>query len=107
MSNVTITQFAAALADGAAVVDVREPAEYIGGHVPGARLIPMGQLPSRTQELDRRQPVYVICASGNRSSAMAAYLTHTGFDARSVEGGTSAWTRSGRPVLRGPRANAA
>ncbi len=107
MSNVTISQFAAALADGATVVDVREPYEYVGGHVPGARLIPMGQLPSRIQELDRRQPVFVICASGNRSSAMADYLTRAGFDARSVEGGTSAWTSSGRPVVFGTRASAA
>lgn len=107
MSTVTLPQFAAALADGAAVVDVREPSEYVSGHVPGARLMPMGQLPSTVHELDRDRPVYVICASGNRSSAMADYLVRAGFDARSVDGGTSAWTQSGRPVVTGPRAGAA
>lgn len=107
MSHASLSQFAAALADGAAVVDVREPVEYVSGHVPGARLVPMSQLPARLHELDRHQPVYVICASGNRSSAMADYLVRAGFDARSVDGGTSAWSQSGRPMVTGTRATAA
>ena len=47
MSEVTIDQLAAARADGAYVVDVREPAEFREGHVPGATNIPMGQLTAR------------------------------------------------------------
>lgn len=107
MPTTTLAQFAAALADGATVIDVREPYEYVGGHVPGALLMPMSQLASRIHELDRSRPVYVICTSGNRSSAMADFLARTGIDARSVDGGTSAWTQSGRPLVRGTRANAA
>ena len=107
MTTATLAQFAAALADGAAVIDVREPYEYVGGHVPGAVLMPMGQLPCRTHELSRNRPVYVICASGNRSSAMADYLARAGFDARSVDGGTTGWAQSGRPLVLGTRANAA
>ncbi|HET8766090.1 MAG TPA: rhodanese-like domain-containing protein, partial [Pedococcus sp.] len=53
MSEVALDSFAAAHADGATVIDVREPGEYVGGHVPGAVLVPMGQLPSRVSELDR------------------------------------------------------
>ena len=53
MSEISLDSFAAAHADGATIVDVREPGEYVGGHVPGAVLMPMGQLPSRTGELDR------------------------------------------------------
>ena len=97
----SIDELAAAAADGAAVVDVREPGEYVGGHVPGAVLMPMGQLPSRVGELDRRRPVYVICASGNR--AMSDYLARAGFDARSVDGGTAAWAAAGRPVVAGAK----
>ncbi len=97
----SIDELAAAAADGAVVVDVREPGEYVGGHVPGALLMPMGQLPSRVVELDRSRPVYVICASGNRSRAMSDYLSRAGFDARSVDGGTTAWAGSGRPVVSG------
>jgi rhodanese-related sulfurtransferase len=107
MAEVNIEQFAAAHADGASVIDVREPMEYVGGHVPGAVLVPMGQLPSRTTELERSRPVYVICATGNRSGAMTDYLRQVGFDAYSVAGGTSAWLSSGRPVVTGSHASAA
>ena len=48
MREIDRPAFAAAHADGALVIDVREPMEYLAGHVPGARLIPMGQLASRT-----------------------------------------------------------
>jgi len=65
--------------------------------VPGAVLIPMGQLANRMGEIDKTSPAFVICASGNRSSAMTDLLRGAGFDAVSVAGGTGAWTRSGRP----------
>ncbi len=106
-TTTTVGALAAAHADGAVVIDVREPGEYVGGHVPGAVLVPMGQLPSRVAELDRSRPVFVICASGNRSRAMADYLERAGFDARSVDGGTAAWVQSGHPVVRGARPTAA
>jgi rhodanese-related sulfurtransferase len=106
-TTTTVRALAAAHADGAVVIDVREPVEYVGGHVPGAVLMPMGQLPSRVGELDRSRPVFVICASGNRSRAMAHYLERAGFDARSVDGGTTAWVQAGHPVVRGARPTAA
>ena len=106
MSEVSLDAFTAAHADGACVIDVREPGEYVGGHVPGAVLMPMGQLSSRTSELDRNRPVYVICAGGNRSGAMTDYLVHAGFDALSVAGGTAAWVTSGRAVVTGQRPTA-
>jgi rhodanese-related sulfurtransferase len=79
-------------------IDVREWAEYAWAHVPGAVLMPMAQLPSRLAELDRSAPVYVVCASGNRSKAMTDLLVAAGFDAASIAGGTLAWIVSGRPV---------
>lgn len=85
----------------ATVVDVREPSEYSAGHVPGAVLMPMGQLASRLDELDKTRPVFVVCASGNRSAAMTDLLLAAGYDAYSVAGGTTAWARSGRPVETG------
>lgn len=104
--EVSLEDLAHALAPGdtvpaVTVVDVREPAEYVTGHVPGARLIPMGQLPARASELDEGTSVYVVCATGNRSAAMADFLAQAGFDAYSVAGGTQGWQRLGRPIVTG------
>ncbi|MGW4499125.1 rhodanese-like domain-containing protein [Micromonospora sp. NPDC004336] len=104
MREVNLTDFAAAHADGAAVLDVREPFEYVEGHVAGARLVPLAQLPTVVADLPRGQSVFVICASGNRSLAAAQFLARAGIDARSVSGGTGGWVRSGRPVVTGPDA---
>lgn len=107
MREVDLETFAQAHADGALVIDVREPMEYVQGHVPGAQLIPMGYLPSQIDELPTDRPVYVICETGNRSLAMTSYLIRAGIDAWSVAGGTSKWQSSGRPVVSGRHANAA
>lgn len=83
------------------VVDVREPWEYRQGHVPGAVLIPLGQLSSRLNELDPEHPVAVICASGNRSQSAAALLGQKGFKTvYNILGGTGAWMHSGLEVER-------
>ena len=107
MREITLPEFTTAHAGGARVIDVREPGEYVAGHVPGAELLPMGQVASRVSELPRDVPLYVICASGNRSLAMTAFLLRAGFDAWSVAGGTAAWAKAGHPVVRGPRPHAA
>ena len=101
MREVDIEQFARAHADGATVVDVREGMEYVAGHVAGAELIPMGHLPSQVSRFAKEEPLYLICRSGNRSLVMADLLIASGYDARSVAGGTVAWVRSGRPVVEG------
>lgn len=98
MREITVDQLVTELSRGAVLVDVREPAEYREGHLPGAVNIPMGQLTARLDEIDRDRAVYVVCASGNRSSAMTDVLTAAGYDATNVAGGTSAWLRSGRPT---------
>ncbi|MDP2772154.1 MAG: rhodanese-like domain-containing protein [Nocardioides sp.] len=106
MRETDVNQVATALQDDACVIDVREIGEYVAGHVPGAINIPMGRLMSRLDELDRGAPVYLICATGNRSGAMADALVAQGFDAVNVVGGTSAWVRSGRPVVAGTQTGA-
>jgi rhodanese-related sulfurtransferase len=98
--EIDIQEFAARR-DRGVVVDVREPVEFVAGHVPGALLMPMVQLPARMAELDRRAPVFVICATGNRSQPMTELLCHAGYDAWSVAGGTAAWIDAGHPVQMG------
>lgn len=81
------------------VVDVREPWEFRQGHVPGAILMPLGQLSTRLAELNPEHPVAVICASGSRSQSAAALLGQKGFKTiYNVVGGTGAWTYSGLPL---------
>ncbi len=87
---------------GALLVDVREPQEWRAGRAAGARHIPLGELAQRAGELPKEQPIYLICASGNRSKAAAELLHRAGF-ARpiNVGGGTGAWMRARLPVERG------
>jgi len=85
----------------AELIDVREPDEFVAGHVPGARLLPMSEITTRLDELDRDRPLYVICAVGQRSLAVADFLVRSGFEAYSVAGGTYAWVRAGQPVETG------
>jgi rhodanese-related sulfurtransferase len=83
------------------VLDVRDDSEFKGGHLPGAINVPMKRLPDRVGKLKRDKRWAVICASGSRSRSATDYLVEQGFEgAVSVRGGTSAWTRSGRPLVR-------
>lgn len=77
---------------GMQFLDVREPSEFRGGHVKGFRNVPLGQLKSHLDELDREQPVVVMCHSGARSNQAARMLAKQGFaDVRNVRGGMMAW----------------
>ncbi len=81
------------------VIDVREPWEYAQGHVPGALLVPLGNLMLHADNLDPHQPVAVICASGSRSQSAAALLGQKGIETvYNVVGGTFQWTRAGLPL---------
>jgi rhodanese-related sulfurtransferase len=84
----------------AVLVDVREPYEFVEGHVPGAELAPMQTVPGLVPSLPTDRPVYLVCASGNRSGQVADYLAGFGIDAVNVEGGTADWLRAGYPVER-------
>lgn len=100
-TTISIETFAARHADGAFVLDVREPAEYVGGHVPGAVLAPMSRIMSSLTGVPKDRTVHVICQSGNRSRSMADLLTALGYETVSVDGGTGGWIASGRPVVTG------
>lgn len=91
-------------AAGRVTVDVREPNEYVAGHVPGALCIPLSRLAGKLDEVPPGEPVYVICASGNRSKVGADLLDRAGRKAFSVMGGTGAWAAAGRPVVTGAQA---
>lgn len=79
------------------LIDVREPDEYAGGHVPGAVNIPMSQIGDRIAELPT-EAFNVICERGGRSARVVEALEANGYDATNVEGGTSEWVAAGHPV---------
>ncbi len=82
-------------------LDVREPDEYRDGHIAGATLIPLGQLPGRVAKLPRDRRIICVCRSGNRSGAAARQLIAAGFNAVNMQGGMLRWTRAGLPIKRG------
>src|SRR5579871_324374 len=77
------------------LLDVREPWELETARIAGAKLMPMGDVPSRAnQELDPEEPVIVICHHGVRSMNVTAWLRQQGFEkAQSMRGGIDAWSR--------------
>lgn len=87
---------------GALLLDVREPAEWRAGHIPGALHIPLGSLQQRLGELDREQEIIVVCRSGNRSAHAVAALQAAGYhNTHNLSGGMMAWSRQRLPVVTG------
>ncbi len=87
---------------GAPLIDVREQDEYVEARVPGAHLIPLGEVPDRIDEVPTGTTVYVICARGGRSAKAVEHYRSLGIDAVNVAGGTLAWIDAGLPTERGP-----
>jgi rhodanese-related sulfurtransferase len=99
--HVSVQELARASADGALVIDVREPWEYAEGHVEGSLLLPLAQVAEAIPTLPRDREVYVVCRSGNRSLVAAEALVAAGFtDVRNVDGGMIAWNAARLPVAR-------
>jgi rhodanese-related sulfurtransferase len=102
--EISVDELAARLDAGAFLLDVRQPAEYEAAHVPGAQLIPLGEVPDRLGEIPRGDDLLVICRTGARSLAAAEFLEQQQIPAANVAGGTLAWIDSGRDVVTGPGA---
>jgi len=81
------------------ILDVRQPAEWQAGHLPGAQHIPGGALPERLDDVPTERPVAVYCGSGYRSSVAASLLRRTGHrDVQHLIGGFAAWQAAELPV---------
>jgi len=83
------------------LLDVREPWEFETAHIEGAKLMPMGDVPSRAhQELDPEDHVIVYCHHGVRSMNVTVWLRQQGFEkAQSMAGGIDAWSRTVDPKV--------
>ncbi|MGD6964033.1 sulfurtransferase TusA family protein [Fictibacillus phosphorivorans] len=81
--------------DDMVLLDVREPAEYEFKRIPGAVSIPLGELESKLDTLDKNKEIHVICRTGSRSDMAAQMLAENGFQrVRNVLPGMSEWNGS-------------
>ena len=87
------------LPSGCCLIDVREPVEHAEEHIVGAKLIPLGQHEQRSNEIDRKAPVVVMCRSGKRGAEAMKKLHALGItNVRNLEGGILAWKGDGLPI---------
>jgi len=82
-------------AEGVPFLDVREPAEFEAGHVPGARHVPLGDIEGSLAGLPPDRQIVVVCRSGRRSAHATLLLLRSGLDAVNLEGGLQAWEAAG------------
>ena len=76
------------------ILDVREESELDKGIIRGSIWIPMGQVPDRLEELEKKDKIVVYCRSGGRSGRIAEYLDSQGFcDVSNLDGGILAWKK--------------
>ena len=97
VAEVQAADLIAQLRDGAQLhlLDCREPFERAQVRIPGSLHIPMNDIPARLAELDAGASWVVVCAHGNRSYSVAAYLLRNGIEASSLAGGITDWWMRG------------
>jgi rhodanese-related sulfurtransferase len=101
--EISVAEARAKLHAGALILDVRQPEEYASGHIPGATLIPIGQLERRANELPRDREIVVVCRSGGRSAMGRDILKKAGFtNVTSMAQGMNAWKAAGYPIVQIP-----
>jgi adenylyltransferase/sulfurtransferase len=86
--------------DDFVLIDVREPHEYQIASIPGAQLIPLGELPKRLNELDKNADIVAHCRSGARSQQAVNLMKQNGFkNVRNMTGGIIAWSDKVDPTV--------
>jgi rhodanese-related sulfurtransferase len=100
MKRISTSEAAGLLAQGGYdLVDVREPHEWRGGHLPGARHVPLAVLAHAPADHLPKDRVIFVCGHGMRSLTACAVAERAGLaEVYSVEGGTVAWAAEGRPL---------
>lgn len=81
------------------LIDVRSPGEFAGGHLPGAKNVPLNTLGQNLGKVPQDQPVFVVCRSGHRSDMACNLLAKKGYNnLTNIQGGTMRWRAAGYPV---------
>jgi rhodanese-related sulfurtransferase len=97
--EVSATEGAELVEEGAVLLDVRNDDEWAAGHAPDAQYLTLGELVARIGEVPADRQVVVICRSGSRSARAVELLAAHGYDAVNVFGGMQAWAAAGLPVF--------
>ncbi|WP_122135073.1 rhodanese-like domain-containing protein [Staphylococcus warneri] len=100
MESITIDQLKEKILDSNPIniVDVRNNDETAMGIIPGAKTIPMNEIPDHLNEFDTNQTYYIICAAGARSARVVEYLEDSNIHAVNVEGGINEWGTEGLEI---------
>ncbi|HYN85885.1 MAG TPA: rhodanese-like domain-containing protein [Pyrinomonadaceae bacterium] len=103
MEEITATELKRRLDAGEDIqlIDVREPHEYETARIPGAKLIPLGQVVERAAEIDAGRETVVHCKGGARSAKAIEALQRSGFSGRlaNLRGGITAWSNDVDPSV--------
>jgi hydroxyacylglutathione hydrolase len=99
--QITPSDLSASLShDAVTLLDVRNDNEWVGGHIAGARHIPLGHLTDALDSIPRTRPIVVQCAAGSRSSIGASLLRARGVErVANLTGGIAEWRRAGLPTV--------
>jgi len=101
-AEISVDQAAQKRDQGAFILDVREPSEWAEFHIPGATLIPLGELPNRLSEVPKDREVVVVCRTGRRSAQGRDILLKAGYpQVTSMAGGVTQWQAQGLPIATG------
>ncbi|HEV7902522.1 MAG TPA: rhodanese-like domain-containing protein [Pyrinomonadaceae bacterium] len=103
MEEITATELKARLdrGDDLQIIDVREPNEYEAARLEGSKLIPLGQVLNRKDEIDESRETVVHCKGGGRSAKAIEALQRAGFTGRllNLKGGITAWSNDVDPSV--------
>lgn len=103
MEDITATELKALIDSGEEVqlIDVRQPDEYAFAKIPGAKLIPLGEIIKRMDELDPSRLAIMQCKMGGRSARAIDALKHAGYkgELKNLRGGITAWSNEVDPKV--------
>lgn len=103
MNEITALELKARMdaGDDIQLIDVRQPDEYAFARIEGAKLIPLGEVPTRKGEIDETRETVVHCKMGGRSARAIEFLQQAGFSGKlsNLVGGITAWSNDVDPSI--------
>jgi adenylyltransferase/sulfurtransferase len=103
MQEITATELKKRMDEGEDIqlIDVRQPDEYAFAKIEGAKLIPLGEIMRRMDELDDSKELILQCKAGGRSAQAIEFLTRAGYQGKmaNLKGGITAWSNEVDPKI--------